>query len=243
MPFTEVRPKKTFVQVAEQISDAIRRGEYAPGDRLPPERELAQTFRISRQAMREALAALQLAGIVETRAGVGSVVSAPPGAESSERLWSLADEESPAEVMEARRIVEPRIAALAAARIADEDRHELRRLLVRMRAASEESPAGEGLRFGTLDLEFHRLVARASGNAVLAGFVEAAASYADQRLWRSLREASYRREPALARRFLHQHEALVAAIEAGDGETAARVMESHLDASLDLWFGEPEQGQ
>ena len=242
MPFTEVRPKKTFVRVAEQIDEAIQSGEYAPGDMLPSERELAQTFRISRQAMREALVALQLAGIIETRAGIGSVVAAPPGAESNERLWSLDDEESPAEVMEARRIVEPRIAALVAARIAGEDRQELRRLLARMRAVAGEPSAMEGLRFGTLDLEFHRLVAGASGNAVLARFVEAVAGYADQHLWRSLRQTSYRREPALARRFLHHHEALVAAIEAGDGEAAARAMESHLDASLDLWFGEPEHG-
>lgn len=242
MPFTEVRPKKTFVRIAEQIGEAIRSGEYAPGDMLPSERELARTFGISRQAMREALAALQLAGIVETRAGIGSVVAAPPGPVSSERLWSLNDEESPVEVMEARRIVEPRIAALVAARITNEDLQELHQLLARMRAAAAESPALEGLSFGALDLEFHCLVADASGNAVLARFVEGVASYADQHIWRSLRQSSYRREPTLARRFVQHHEALVAAIEAGDGEAAARAMESHLDASLDLWFGEPEHG-
>ena len=72
------RPLQRYEQIAERLAADIRSGLLAPGERLPSERELARALEVSRASVREALAALQLRGVVETRAGAGTFVTAEP---------------------------------------------------------------------------------------------------------------------------------------------------------------------
>src|SRR5512137_573419 len=74
MPFQPIKPKKVSSQIADQIRSSILAGEFTPGDKLPPERELAEMFGVSRPSVREALNMLSAAGLVESYQGGGTVV-------------------------------------------------------------------------------------------------------------------------------------------------------------------------
>jgi DNA-binding FadR family transcriptional regulator len=112
MPFEPIEPRRLFRRIAEQLAAMIARGDLPPGSRLPGERDLAMRLNVSRPSLREALIALELEGLVEVRGGSGVYVRAPapkpPGA--------AADAPGPFDVLEARAVVEPECAALAARR-------------------------------------------------------------------------------------------------------------------------------
>src|SRR5918998_5830024 len=107
---TTFRPLQRYEQIAERLAADIRSGLYAPGERLPSERELAKTLEVSRASVREALASLQLQGVVETRHGAGTFVVGPPPSNGAQH------DASPSAVLEARLQLEPAVARLAAAR-------------------------------------------------------------------------------------------------------------------------------
>src|SRR3954471_16408761 len=129
------RPLQRYEQIAERLAADIRSGLLAPGERLPSERELARALEVSRASVREALAALQLRGVVETRPGAGTFVTAEP---------PLSDvpqhDASPSAVLEARAQLEPAIARLAAQRAQPDPAVE--NLLTAMEAATD--PGGVG---------------------------------------------------------------------------------------------------
>src|SRR5882672_9967450 len=75
MPFQAVATQRLYEQVAGQVTDLVARGEFKPGDRLPPERDLAKLLGVSRPTVREAMIALEIAGLVEVRVGAGAFVT------------------------------------------------------------------------------------------------------------------------------------------------------------------------
>src|SRR6266566_1671418 len=119
MPFHAVATQRLYEQVAGQVTELVTRGEFKPGDRLPPERDLAKVLGVSRPTVREAMIALEIAGLVEVRVGAGAFVT--DKAKSNEtasgatngRLFEGAGS-SPLELIAARRTIEPEVAALAA---------------------------------------------------------------------------------------------------------------------------------
>lgn len=236
--FAPVRPRKAFVDVAEQITDAIRRRQFSEGDMLPPERDLAQQFGVNRQIVREALAALQLAGVVETRTGLGTVVRSPIKEDAKARIWALDQEESPIEVQEARMLIEPEAARLAAVRLVPQARERLAELLQEMNGEAAKAEDGGYNHFPDLDLRFHVEVARASGNTVIARYVEALIAYAHQRVWKTFREEAYARDRSLARTYLTHHRATFEALVGSRADQAAQTMRAHLESAREIWFGD-----
>src|SRR5512138_3666279 len=117
MPLQAVENRRLYRQIADQIADLIERGEYAPGSRLPPERDLAQQLGVSRPSVREALIALEVEGSVEVRMGAGVYVCAP--LEQAPHA-TAAMGESPTELMQARAALEGTVAMLACARVTEE---------------------------------------------------------------------------------------------------------------------------
>src|SRR5512134_3291273 len=114
MPIKAVEPQRLYRRIAEQIVQLIRRGEYRPGDRLPPERDLALQLEVSRPSVREALIALEVEGYVEVRVGSGVYVTQRrPG---SGRVGAGPGDAGPFELIAARRLLESECAALAARR-------------------------------------------------------------------------------------------------------------------------------
>ncbi len=123
MPFQPINSKRLYEQVADQIGDLIRSGEFEPGQRLPAERDLAKSLGVSRPVVREAMVALEIAGLVEVRTGSGAYVRQPDKEETT-----LNAGHSPTDVLNARMIVEGETAALAAANASEQrDRGRRRR--------------------------------------------------------------------------------------------------------------------
>ncbi len=154
--------QRLFQSVAERIEKLIDAGSYPPGSRLPAERELAQTFGVSRVAVREAEIALQAVGRIKIKTGSGAYVL--DGKNTYQR--KLPDV-SAFELTEARALFESEAAALAAAQIDDETLAKLDGYIEIMATTDPHDEAGE-----LADRDFHRTVASASGNAAITHVIE-----------------------------------------------------------------------
>src|SRR5215831_8752577 len=121
MPFQVVESQRLYQQVAEQLGGLIDRGEFREGDRLPPERELSKKLGVSRPVVREAMIALEIAGLVEVRGGAGTFVKRARG-DTGSLLAAVADPgPGPFDLIAARRLLEGEIAFSAALKITNAD--------------------------------------------------------------------------------------------------------------------------
>ena len=219
MPLQTVDPKRLYRQIADQLRALITNGEYAPGTRLPAERDLAKQLRVSRPSVREALIALEVEGRVEVRTGSGVYVldrSRRTGTTIALTDWG------PLELIRARRAIEGETAALAARMAKRADREAIRRSIDEMRAQCEQ-----GLAPLQADRDFHAAIAQASGNAVLAetvhGLIEAGLGPMFKRL------GGYFETSKSWRNAIGEHEAVLLAIETRDPDAARAAMHAHMD--------------
>lgn len=170
-------------EVIDKIRALILSGEIAPGDRLPPEQELAALLKVSRSSLREAVKALSQANVLDVRRGDGTyVTSLGPDLLLSGLAFvvDLMQDTTLVEVFEVRRLLEPAATALAAQRITDDEILELRESLAGMRAAHDP----EDLVFR--DIEFHSRINRATGNASLCSILDGISTRAMRaRIWRA----------------------------------------------------------
>jgi GntR family transcriptional repressor for pyruvate dehydrogenase complex len=206
-------------QVVAHVRSLIEAGTLGPGQRLPAERELAKHIGVSRPSVRAALGTLVALGVVETRHGAGTFVAVGPPMLVSEPLRFLAalhgftDEE----MFESRRVLEVGVVELAAERAKSDD-------LAAIADAVAEGFASldDPLAFLVHDIRFHRAVAAASGNPILAAVVEmvSALRYEQRRL-----TAARARDLA---RPAKQHRSIYQAIRAHDRERAQVAMNEHL---------------
>jgi DNA-binding FadR family transcriptional regulator len=169
MPFQAVATQRLYEQVAGQVTDLVARGEFKPGDRLPPERDLAKLLGVSRPTVREAMIALEIAGLVDVRVGAGAFVTdkAKNGTHGSAngRLFEGAGS-SPLELIAARRTIEPEVAALAA-KLATPAEIAAIAETIAMISAAQDTPEHRAA-----DHLFHVRVGLASHNAVLTAIVD-----------------------------------------------------------------------
>lgn len=229
MKLQAVSNRKLYIQIADQIRDQILHGAVEPGRQLPSERDLATDLGVSRPTVREALIALEVAGLVEVRVGVGAFVKR----REDGRLTLPELSSSPLEVTAVRRLLEPEAAALASQNISPESTARLAETLRKMRA---ETAAGQWS-FDT-DRILHMTLADACGNAVLRelldGLWKARGDEVDTRFHQHLLEVGEVRADILA-----DHEAIVAAVVSGNAEAARTAMARHLqfvsDAMLQAW--------
>lgn len=205
--------------IARRLAELFESGELKSGDRLPPERRLAEVFGVSRGSVREAIRALAEAGVLESRAGSGTFVMAGRQEELAATLIAFIGDgrRKLREVIEVRQIIEPEIARLAALHASPADVAQLRLLLACQR--QEIAAGGTGR---DEDSAFHATLARISGNSVLFDLVEGIAdiiaeSRADYLLTEERRIAS-----------LTAHETILTAVESGDGDAARKAMADHL---------------
>jgi DNA-binding FadR family transcriptional regulator len=163
MPFQAIETQRLYQQVAEQIGALIRRGEFPSGHRLPPERDLARSLGVSRPVVREAMVALEIAGLVEVRTGSGAYVRAPRGDEAP----ALDDAgPSPFDLIRARMLIEGEI-AFAAEAATPADLKGIAETLALM-----ERAIADGQDTKPIDRLFHMRIAAATGNTVLVSVVE-----------------------------------------------------------------------
>lgn len=215
--------RKLYEQVAESIADAIACGGYPPGLRLPPERELAEEFAVSRPTIREAILALQLRGLLEARQGSGIyVVEHPKAAPQPDNRQEV----DPFELLEARALIEGEAAALAATSISDSDLEQLEGILERMAQENEGDQKGE-----EADREFHLAIAAATGNAAISAVIEDLwdLRYRAPECHETLRQA--RRSGMRPR--VDEHRAVYEALKARNPRAARHAMRSHLEHVID----------
>ncbi len=155
--------RKLYQQVASTIMESIMSGKYKPGERLPSERDLAVAFKVSRPTIREAMIALEIRGLAETRHGSGIYVTdKPPPHEGAGDLDIGAFE-----LMEARRLFEGEAAALAATTITDDCLEELERIVAEM--VDENARKQQDW---TADRRFHVTIAQSTRNTAIATVIE-----------------------------------------------------------------------
>jgi GntR family transcriptional repressor for pyruvate dehydrogenase complex len=201
------------------LKDMISSGALHPGSKLPPERELARQFKVNRGSIRQALKALDVMGIVHQRVGDGTYLTQDASTTLGAPLdfLILVDGITFQELFEARRIVEPELAARAAKRRSPDDLAELGEAVAAMKA----NPAMDAEQLAQQDLRFHETIWRASGNRVCQRMF----SSLHQAMSRSLTVTSSLRDegtPIIA------HEQMFLAIEAGEAERARTLMFEHL---------------
>lgn len=217
MPFQAIETQRLYQQVAEQIGALIRRGEFAPGDRLPAERDLARSLGVSRPVVREAMVALEIAGLVEVRTGSGIFVRAAPGEGEP-----AAPDASPFDLIRARRMIEGEIAATAAETATAQDLAAIAEAMSMI-----ERAVADGRDTLPADRLFHVRIAASTGNPVLVSVVEG--------IWASMMAApvfvALRRRTGLTEyepSMIADHARVLDALRRRDPAAARDAMREHL---------------
>ncbi|MET9954834.1 FCD domain-containing protein [Streptomyces sp. NPDC006339] len=225
MPLGALRPSPLVEQAAERLREQITAGHWPVGTRLPGETTLAKELGVGRSTVREALRALAGAGLVQPRQGAGVFVTATrPVEDWPTRLRRAAV----TDVYEVRMLVEVQAARLAALRRTDADIDAMRDALAGRRAAAD----GDDAAFVDADIRLHSTVVAAAHNPVLTDLFAEFAPALRQGLVDLLDLLALRAEDP--RTGEESHAALVAAVEAGDAEEAARLASRELEGTLAL---------
>lgn len=232
MPIVAVQPRRLYREVADQLRELIRSGEYPPGTRLPPERDLAAQLHISRPTAREALIALEVEGWISIRVGSGIYVTDSAGWATGVTAGKTA--EGPFELLRARELIESAIAAEVAQHATPADIERLDEVLSSMRTAPRTPDP-----MINLDREFHTSIAGILDNAVLVRFI---GDLFDQRINPYFERLSrYFEDGETWRAAVAEHEAVRDAIAAADPAGAKAAMQKHLRQSQERFsrsFGE-----
>ena len=215
-----IRRDSPVSQVARRLLDEVTAGRA--GSRLPSERRLAESLGVGRSAIREAIAVLEVLGLVEVRVGSGTYVRGTISDLLPQAIdWGLMlGERHTRDLVETRQHLEAVTARLAAQRATDDDVARLRSRLDRMRETAESVAA-----FTEADVEFHLEVARIAGNTVLRDILHSVRALL--RVWIQ-RAVGADGDTAAT---LAEHVAVFAAIERKDPEAAARSMWAHMESA------------
>jgi GntR family transcriptional repressor for pyruvate dehydrogenase complex len=215
------RPKKTAILLAQRIVGEIADRHLEPGTPLPPEREMIERYEVARGSLREALRFLEIQGVLTIKTGPngGPIVRRPDSKNLASVLAMMLQLEHAQfnEILEARQVMEPALAGLAAERMSDEQIEELHESVVRMRNAIEDADA-----FLDENQNFHALIAEAAGNHVFALFISSLN-------WISDASVLGVRYPIEARRSVcKEHVRIHRAIADHDANRAAAAMSVHV---------------
>ncbi|WP_029897751.1 FadR/GntR family transcriptional regulator [Desulfohalovibrio reitneri] len=230
MPYSmpsAVRRGSVSGEVAERIRAMLAENNHAPGDRLPTERRMAEAFGVSRNSVREAIRVLADQGVLVSKAGSGTYVADVGEDELARALTGVlsAERKRLRDIFQVRLLLEPQIAALAAANRTGDDVAELRRILDAQRRAVEARADGSAE-----DETLHARLAAMTGNPVLEKLTESLAEILDESRSEGLQPLERRAASVEA------HERIVAAIEQGDAPAAEAAMREHLESIQGLLF-------
>lgn len=248
MPIQVIDNPRLYRQIADQLRALISSGEYPPGSRLPAERELAKLLGVSRASVREAMIALEVVGLVEVRVGNGVLVCEPPVQQLSDEpvmtqatraQWNDIDPELGIEVdfsaeippfalLQARRLIEPEAAALAADNASEQELRGIRLAFERNTLDNQESShthPGDRL--------FHIRIAQASGNPAYALMIQHLLGHRYGSMFQRL-QAHYTSED-MPLRSEHEHRLVLEALERRDAVAARNAMAAHLDEVIRIF--------
>lgn len=206
-------------KIVNSLLALIKERQLLPGDKLPPERELAQMMNVGRPSLRAALRALAVMNVIEIHPGSGTFISSlePDRLVKHLDFVFALDDSSVLQLFDARRTLEARTAALAACFITEDEIARLRTIL-----AVWSSAANNEIREDA-DRDFHKLIAAASRNPILYRFVSVV-----NQLGKESRQLAYRLPTAIDKTS-DEHHAIVDALQHRDAEAAERAMLHHLE--------------
>jgi GntR family transcriptional repressor for pyruvate dehydrogenase complex len=218
--YQEIQYGRLYEQIVEQIELRILSGELNPGDKLPPERELAKQFGVSRTAVREAMKALSLKGMIVVHPGRGTFVTdytSTTVRHSIDLLVKIGKTDGVSALVEVREILEPEIAALAAIRANEEDLTIMQEAIDAMDEAIDNPD-----NYIEADLDFHLALAQATNNALIPVLID---SLVDLLREHRIRAASV--EGGLERGQTY-HKTIIDTIRRKDPDAARDAMRAHL---------------
>ena len=219
MKFKEIIPVRLYESVIEQIMDLIENNKLKPGDKIPPERELAEKLSISRGSLREAFRVLESRGLIKSKPGGGRYIrEIRKNGNNTENIILSLEKSSILELLEAREIFEVKIVKLAAQRATVEDIKSIEKALNKM---NEEEELKDDKKTES-DTEFHLAIASASHNFVFVNIIKL---HLD--LLRDTREKT-QQIPGRREERWREHQAILQAIKEHDSKKAGEAMLKHL---------------
>jgi GntR family transcriptional repressor for pyruvate dehydrogenase complex len=238
---TQTRFKKKSSFIADQILLMINAGRYTAGSKLPSERAITEQMGVSRPSLREAISALQIVGILESRPGDGTYVSTPIATEDlMRRVVSVLEEcDSPFENMQARKAMEIGAAQLAIKAATDADLIALKEAWEEKHARGRRGDLEDYLRYGK---EFHLAIARATKNRIIESIMEKLLDMTIQPLWSNMRREYFRKDPARIELMLDIHDRILKAITERNTEKAIRELEIHFDIQIEQIYAYNDEG-
>lgn len=229
--FEKVKSQKLYLQIVNQIRNLIASGRLKAGDKLPPERVLAEKFGASRASIREAMSALEILGLIESKSSQGNFikVDVTDASIDGELLKELLKNHSPFEVFEARHKIEPILATIAAERRTDEDITKLNTCLVRLNTLGSqlEDDLNNIESYIEEDRKFHLLIARSAHNSVLFTVYSGVNLMLKEKHWKALKRKAIFKEGNL-KKFEKEHTEIFNAIYNSNPELANLKMQEHM---------------
>jgi len=219
--YRAVRTSRLYEQIVEQVEQSILKGQLKPGDQLPAERDLAQSFGVSRTAVREAVKTLREKGLVEAYTGRGTFVTNGTSnaiRQSLDLMFRVSQQEGSIHLAELRQVLEPEIAALAASRIEDQLLTTMREAVTAMDRSLQDPDA-----YIEADLDFHLAMAEAVGNPLILSLLDSIVG-----LLREQRSRIFSVDGGPERGQFH-HKRILQAIERRDPDAARDAMRAHLE--------------
>lgn len=225
MTYQRVKQPKISDVIMQQLETMILEGTLKPGQRLPPERELARQFEVSRPSLREAMQKLAARGLLNSRQGGGTFVAEEIGASLSDPLLELfrTHPESQYDLLEFRHALEGVSAYYAALRSTAADKAEIQARFDALQQFHEQKSFDREV---TADVDFHLAIAAATHNVVLLHMMRALFTLLRQHIWDNLEQIYPKHD--MRGRIHDQHYLLLQAILAGDPEAARQAAHDHL---------------
>lgn len=211
--------RRSSAEIASEVRRSIEGGVYRRHERLPASRQLAETYGVARNTLRDALYQLEKEGLLETRAGSGTYVTAP----EEERVPDAVGEATPLELIDARFALEPHICRLVVLHGRREDFEKLDGLCTRM----EE--AGDPTVFAEADTDFHKSLAAATRNSLLIWLIEQITTVRSLDEWMRMRQLTL--DDKIIGQYNLQHRELLNALRSREPERAAAKMKEHLETA------------
>lgn len=226
---TRFRSKSSII--ADQILQMIRNGELSAGEKLPPERIIAEQLGVSRPSVREAISALQIVGILETRPGDGTYVfrSSAMDELTQQAMSVLESSDSPYELLQARKALEIGVVRMAIEVATDDD---LMKIKEAWSAKSEKGKTGDYEAYSMRGKAFHLSIAKATQNRLIINIMDKLLDAMNQPLWLNMRRVYYEADDSRIGEMLTVHDNIVAAVLERDTDKAIKALEADFDNVL-----------
>jgi len=235
--FNKIETKKKSHIAAEMLIEAIKRRKLLPGDKLPPERVIAQEMGLSRNTIREAISALQIMGILETRHSQGNFIANSVDKDNYDALISLIfkNADDPFALIDARIAFEPGMAVLACRACTKRDLQNLAACFKRIQKALL---ANDIETYRREDHAFHMRIAQITRNPLVVNTVSSLLKAMNQPLWQTMKKALV--DARLRDDRVREHQAIFQAIADRDEAAVRNAVQEHLENSKARFFPEDE---